>query len=248
MFSPGGHAGARARWMPNMQSRGKRVYLLPAALLLWAGSLATPGLAQVRIDAEAVTGGRFGVGRIKAVLPEQMLPEPLGAEGLRLNEKNCRALYPAVHAPEVGAVVKEILAEQSPLFRRQPLLGQIGGLVGSLLDQPPTVTIYFLFRGDAPLELTLEGRSAHAIAVTPRSDPAAHRRFLEAWWRQYTAPPGLLETKPDYPPLVENYLTATLARRLSLKLPEEKQTQPWRQELEQELGLMLGTESVRVAM
>jgi len=231
-----------------MQQCRKRFNLLPAVVLLWAGAWAGPVMAQVSVNAEAVSGQPFGVGRLSVSLPREMLPELLGAEGLRLDENQGRVLYPTVYAPVAGAVVKEIFSEESPLLKQRPLAREIGGLVGSLLEQSPTVTIHFLFRGDAPLELTLRGRSARRLTVTPRDEPAVHAMLLAAWWRQYTAPPGLLQGKPDYPPLVENYLTATLARRLKLELPRQEQTPAWRAQLDKELGLTLGTESIRVAV
>ena len=47
--------------------------------------------------AEAFTapGQPFGVGRITFELPQEMLPEPLGIEGIGLSEKHGRVLYPA---------------------------------------------------------------------------------------------------------------------------------------------------------
>ena len=207
-----------------MQQHRKPINLLAVTVLVWAGSWAAPGLAQLRISATAVSGGRFGVGRLSVDLPMHQQPRPLGVEALCLDEKDGRALYPAIGKPPFG------------------------GLFADLVGARQRLAIYFLFRGDAPLELTLRGRSAYAITVTPRADPAAHRRLLDDWWRQYTAPPGLLQTKPDYPPLVENYLTSTLARRLNLRLPQEKQTPQWQDELEKEMGLTLGTELIRVGM
>ena len=47
---------------------------------------------------------------------------------------------------------------------------------------------------------------------------------------------------------MENYLTATLARRLNLRLPEPKQSPPADASLRKEIGLNLGTESLRMAM
>ena len=47
---------------------------------------------------------------------------------------------------------------------------------------------------------------------------------MQLWWRQYAKPSGLLTPKPDYPPVVDTYLTTMLARRLNLRLPEQKQT------------------------
>ncbi|HEY4759641.1 MAG TPA: hypothetical protein VIH42_03585, partial [Thermoguttaceae bacterium] len=57
-----------------------------------------------------------------------------------------------------------------------------------------------------------------------------------------------LEQKPDYPPQVENYLTTSLAARLRLQLPEGKLTQSPYAELQKEIGLNLGTETLRVAL
>ena len=48
--------------------------------------------------------------------------------------------------------------------------------------------------------------------------------------------------------MVDNYLMSTLARRLNLRLPEEKQTKSAYAELRHELGLNVGTESLRMAM
>ena len=48
--------------------------------------------------------------------------------------------------------------------------------------------------------------------------------------------------------MVDTYLTATLARRLNLRLPQEKQTESAYAELRNELGFNVGTESLRMAM
>ena len=55
--------------------------------------------------------------------------------------------------------------------------------------------------------------------------PRQFERLLAQWWKQYAKAPSCFEPKPDYPPLVDNYLTSTLAPRLNLRLPEAKQTQ-----------------------
>jgi hypothetical protein len=75
-----------------------------------------------------------------------------------------------------------------------------------------------------------------------------HRRLLDAWWRQYAAPRRILQQKPDYPPVVENYLVSTLARRLNLRLPPDKQAASGYEQFERELGLMVGTEAVRLGL
>jgi len=197
--------------------------LLVLAVLLTAW-LGAPDSAGAQVRAEAFVGAPFGVGRAEVDLPPEMLPEVLGLRGLGLAEKSGRALYPAV-----GEKV-------------------VRGLLRGLLDRPRTATVYFLFQGDDPLELTVQSRAAHTVVVSPRVDPASYDRLLRAWWREYTSGPRLLEKKPDYPPLVENYLQSMLAPRLGLPVPQEKTDQSWRAQLKQYLGLALGTESIRIAI
>ena len=72
--------------------------------------------------------------------------------------------------------------------------------------------------------------------------------MLQQWWQQYAKPAGLFQPKPDFPPVVDTYLMSTLARRLNLRLPQEKQTKSAYAELRHELGLNVGTESLRMAM
>src|SRR5208337_397881 len=78
--------------------------------------------------------------------------------------------------------------------------------------------------------------------------PAALRRLLQAWWRDYAAPRRLLQQKPDFPPQVETYLVNTLARRLNLVLPREKQEESGYRQFERELGALAGSEGIRTAI
>jgi hypothetical protein len=222
-------------------------------ILFFLSTLLTTGLwsdschAQ-RWGVEAVAGEPFGVGRIRFDLSQDQLPEPLGIEGVGLSEKHGRAFYPALDCPVVGKVVKEILDRNTPLTTGGPVREQVGGLLRGILDRPPRTTLYFLFRGNEPLELSLLAKKPVSIRLFPRTDPIAHRQLLQLWWRQYAKPPSLFEAKPDYPPLVDTYLTATLARRLNLRLPEALQTKSAYVELQHELGLHFGTESLCMAM
>ena len=106
------------------------------------------------------------------------------------------------------------------------------------------MTIYFLFRGDGPLEMTLQARQPYSLQATPRQNAVLHRRLLEAWWQEYTAGRRPLQPKPEYPPLVENYLMSMLGRRLNLRLPKKEQTDSAYAQLEHELGVMLETEGI----
>ncbi len=237
--------------VPNVQRRRRsapptcgRLTLSILALLLTAAS--TCWAQGLRID--AIAGEPFGVGRLQADLPQGMFPQPLGADGLGLRERDGRVLYPALASRgNVGAVVSELL-EETPLMRGGPVREQIGGLLRGVLNRPPRTELFFLFRGEAPLHVNLLAERPVSGTVVPRNDPRAHKELLTAWWSAYTASPGLFESEPEYPPLVENYLTTMLARRLNLKLPPKKQIPRWQDELEEAIGPALGTEAIRTAM
>ena len=177
-----------------------------------------------------------------------MLPEPLGVEGIGLTEKHGRVLYPAIDSPAFGRLLKGMLEGNTPLTSGGPVREQVGGLLRGILDRPPRTTLYFLFRGKEPLEMSLELRRTIPLTAVPMQNPIVHGRLLQLWWQQYAKPAGLLSAKPDYPPVLENYLTTSLARRLNLRLPAEKQTASPYDQLRKELGLNLGTESLRMAM
>ncbi len=230
-------------------------FLLSILIMLFL--LAGVAQAQLRIDLrnatrpfefEAVAGQPYGVGRITFELPQDRLPGPLGIEGIGLAEKQNRALYPTLDNPAFGKVMREILGSDTPLTTGGPVRQQVGGILRDILDRPPRTTLYFLFRGDEPLELSLQSQPPIPLSIVPRKDPIAHKRLLQLWWKQYAKPASLLESRPDYPPVVDNFLMSTLARRLSLNLPEDRQIKSADSVLQHEIGLNLGTESLRMAM
>jgi hypothetical protein len=220
-----------------------RVVLGAILLAAWATAARAQG-----VEGEAFLGEPFGVGRVTFDLPEAALPEPLGIEGLGLSEASGRVLYPAWRNPALAGVIKDLLGEDSPLTSGGPVRQQIGGLLRGILSRPPRTTIYFLFRGNEPLRLTLQARQNLPLTVQPVDDAVRRERLMGDWWRDYAGPRRLLQKQPDYPPLVETYLTSTLARRLNLRLPLYKQTPPPYAQFEQELDLTVGTESVRTGL
>jgi hypothetical protein len=223
-------------------------WVVLAGWVVWLLGLAGAAGAAV-VEAEAVLGQPWGVGRLVVELGAGDLPEPLGVEGLGLGEKNGRVFYPAIHNPAAAALMKELLGEASPLLRGGPVREEVGGILrGVLLNRPLRATIHFLFRGSDPLELTLQARRPIPLVVRPRPNPAIHRLWLQAWWQDYAAPDRLLQKKPDYPPLVETYLINTLARRLNLRLPEERKAESPEAQFVREVGLLVGTESIRIAL
>ncbi len=214
--------------------------------LLSSGVPGAECLAQVRAQVEAFSGQPFGVGRMSFVLGEGNLPQPLGFDGIGLAEKNDRVFYPAVHNMGAPPVLKDVV-RSTPLLRGGPIRNEVGGILSGILESPPKTTVYFLFRGNEPLELTLEARTPQTVLVQPQQDPRRWQLLVREWWRNYTVSSDFLQAKPDYPPLVDNFLVTTLARRLNLQLPKQKQ-KTWRGELGEEIGFALGTESIRIAM
>ena len=120
------------------------------------------------MEFEAFAGKPYGVGRIVVDLPENMLPQPLGADGLAMTERDGRVLYPAVETPAFAKIMKEVLDSDSPLTRGGPVREQVGGRLRGIIDPPPRTTIYFLFRGDGPLHITLQARLPISIDIIPR--------------------------------------------------------------------------------
>ncbi|MFZ5831706.1 MAG: hypothetical protein ACOY3P_16590 [Planctomycetota bacterium] len=221
--------------------------LLSALVACALGSFCCVVQAQVRVGGEAVAGEPFGVGRIDFVLPNELIPVPLGPDGLGLREAGGRVLYPVLYSPQGAAIARELI-DQAPILRRGPIRNQIRGLVGELLDQPGQRSIYFLFRGKQPLQLSLQAADDLPLTLPVRVHSPRHGELLREWWDYYTSPPGLFESEPDYPPIVENYLKATLGRRLGLKLPEREQETSPAELLNKEVGLLLGEESIRMAL
>jgi hypothetical protein len=174
----------------------------------------------------AVAGSPFGVGRVTVQMPPDRGGSILEEPPLTLTEANGRVFYAAAIDTPVRAAIRELLARPRP------------------------ATVYFLFTGEEPLDLTLFGPSGAAQRVPVSRDPQLHQQLLGEWWKQYTSAIRRPNRSDDYPHLVDAYLTSMLSSRLSLppvdwprgllaeKLPD----------LDQTLGLVLGTESARLAI
>jgi hypothetical protein len=206
--------------------------------------LLAPRAGQPQEELVAVAGSPFGVGKLTVLLPRGTTASTTPANEYTLAEKNGRALYSTFGETPVRALLREIL------------------------DRPQPLTVYFLFKGDEPLELTLYAPTAIERQTTPiKGDPQLHARLLDEWWRNYTARarpiaallsdfvpiPLRTNRNDDYPHLIDTYLTAMLSRRLSLGMPAQpqgllgaRQSQP--SELEQAVGLLAGTEAARAAL
>ena len=154
--------------------------MIRSAALILAACLALVRPAAARVEGEALIGRPFGVGQVTI----NGLDVAIDANRVHLEEKSGRVFYPAVTQGVFGRLV--------------------GKLLGGPTDRPTSgVTIYFLFRGDQPLELTVHTPQTVPLVVQPRIDN--QRRFereLVQWWRQYNAYWRQLQTEDDHPALV----------------------------------------------
>ena len=146
---------------------------------------------------EAYAGEPFGVARITLPVGGSGPVAPLDDERFTVESPDGRALYPVLKEEPVRQMLRQLLE----------------------IDRPRNATVYFLFRGDEPFDAQAYAPTGQTIRVTPMSDPAGHARLLAEWWEQYVNRWKSLRQDPQFPPVVENFLAANLARRLGLTLP-----------------------------
>lgn len=154
-------------------------------------AIAGPVDAQVRV--EAYVGQPYGVG--KATFP--VVRDPLSDDRFTVRSADGRVHYPVLSTAPVRQLLRRLLE----------------------IETPRSVTVYFLFRGDEPLTLEAYGPSQQTASVSPRVDPRSHRKLLDDWWSAYRLQWRDLRRNPEYPPVVHNFVAATLARRLGRDLP-----------------------------
>ncbi len=127
--------------------------------------LLAPRAGQPQEEIVAVAGSPFGVGKLTVMLPRGTTASTTPANEYTLAEKNGRVLYQTFGETPVRALFREIL------------------------DRPQPLTVYFLFKGDEPLELTLYAPTAIDRQTTPiKGDPQLHARLLDEWWRDLHSP------------------------------------------------------------
>ena len=219
-------------------------------IALLASALVTaPAHAQVRLEAEAFAGEPFGVGRITLSsggdFRVNRIPRAGGGRIAQLAKKVIDQAGTANRETFNLESAEMALSEKSgrtfyPVFekRERPILKQF-------VNTPSASTVYFLFQGAAPLDVTAYVPQAQAMQIVPRQDRAGYDRLLASWWRDYSAAADGRNAVKEYPPMVEEYLTDTLARRLHLSLdqrPAKRETSL----LQSELNSLFETETARL--
>ncbi|MBX3427778.1 MAG: hypothetical protein KF688_19015 [Pirellulales bacterium] len=160
--------------------------------------VARSGAAQI----EAYVGQPFGVGKLTVSIDRGAGIVATDDPRLTVADAAGRVLYPVASDAPARRLLRQILE----------------------IETPASTTIYFLFRGAEPFELVAYGPAGRRHMVTPRNNPSAWSRTLREWWEQTSRRWQQLDQDPQFPPIVENYLVASLARRLSLPQPQPKQS------------------------
>ena len=197
-------------------------------------------LGQGRIRAEAFLGEPFGVGRLEV---DFRRPPRRKCSDWRASAWPRRTAASSIRQPnaarDILPIVKNVLGQA-----RRPGLENLGRALESagLADER-----LFSFCG---------ARAAEANGPDPRKRvlgdcaPWPIRTDTGATFApgggSSTAGPAFWEKRPDYPPLVENYLRAMLAKRLNLPLPGPPQSETWLDQFTKDLGLTMGTEGLRI--
>jgi hypothetical protein len=164
------------------------------AIVFFLGVAACP--AAIRV--EAYRGQPFGVGRVTIDLQQGASSDPWSDDRFTLTEADGRVFYPAIdHAP-VRRLVR--------------------GFLG--IETPWQATFYFIFRGEEPLAITLFAPDAQQLTVHPEHNPREFNELLEDWWDATVDRYEQVYRQSEYPIVVENFLTATWARRLGREMPQ----------------------------
>ena len=107
-------------------------------------------------------------------------------------------------------------------------------------------TVWFLFSGDAPLRLTLQGTDNVSFDV-PVELGLKQRKFdrvLRQWWQTFNRVVNKQAKNSDYPPLVETYLQLLVGRRMGLEVPQPSNRK--KDPLTKTFELMFGVEELRI--
>lgn len=197
--------------------------LLTLVLLICVVSTATAQRRATRIQATAIAGEPFGVASIS-------FPTDGDADRsfYQVTSRDGRTFYPVFAAGPARRLLTELLG------------GENGG---------SDVRLHFLFTGREPLQLQLHTPEPIDLVVAPQESPRQHDRLLQQWWRAYHSESRTQKREGDYPPVLQDYLTTMLARRLRLSAPlfsRVAENEP--SETQETLELLLGVERLRSAM
>src|SRR4051812_20634516 len=169
-----------------------------------------PAVAFGDVRVEAYRGEPFGIGRVTIDLSAGSSSAPASDDRFALIEEKDRVLYPVIENKASRRIVR--------------------GLLG--MDGPWRATFLFMFRGDNPLNLVAYAPSPLAVSLRPTDNPKEFNKLLGDWWNATQDHYQQVFRSAEYPIVVDNYVTATWARRLNQQMPVP------RRQLFQKVGMM----------
>ena len=159
-------------------------------------------LPPVITSVQAFAGRPYGIGKIEYRLrPGDEMIDRSGAT--LITEKNGRVRYPVTSKPPVAKFFNNLFG-------------------GGNVSPASLHTTWFLFDGDEPLELTLQGSLARTQTIPIEFvRDARFSRIVSQWWKEYASITKQQTALGDYPKLFETYLTFMLPNRLYLQEPRQ---------------------------
>ena len=162
--------------------------------------LATACQAAIRV--EAYRGEPFGIGRVTIDLSPGASTLPWSDDRFALVESDDRVLYPVIENASVAATPSRIP-------------GHRNAVAGDVLFHVPRR------RAAPPHRVHARRPATHHSAGESRGK---FNKLQDDWWNATEDRFQRVFRQAEYPVLVENYLTATWARRLDREMPEPHRT------------------------
>ena len=181
----------------------------------------------VIVKAEAYAGRPYGLGRVSFRLRggDEMM-DRTGA--VMLSDRENRTLYPVITGSPFRTFLQNVIGDRAG-----------GG------DPDDMHHVWFLFKGDQPLDISISSSGLANIQVpVENARPRQFDRFLKQWWQAFNAANDDQIEASDYPPIVETYLTIMIGKRLGLDVPPRFKGNP--DPLMQTFALLFNAESIRL--
>ncbi len=177
-----------------------RPHFAAMLLLLGVAGIAPTLSAKAAVQVEAYRGEPFGIGQVTVDLQPGSSSVPAKDDRFAITESHDRVLYPVMKNSSVRRILRSFLG----------------------IETPSRATFFFMFRGDEPLELVAHTPTPRQVTVHPEDNAKEFNKLLDNWWEATADRYSQVFRQAEYPVVVENYLTATWARRLNRPMPEPK--------------------------
>ena len=150
--------------------------------------------SQAAPSVEAYLGEPFGVARVTVDVFRGEPSVPLNDERFTVWQENHRTMYPVVKQEPAKRLLRRLLS----------------------IETPRKVSLYFLFQGKESFDASVFSPIEQAVRIHPVDDARGHQNLLDQWWNEYSGRWKRLCKDPQFPPMAENFLVASLSRRLNL--------------------------------